>query len=233
MMRRLLPFLPLMGGCWAYSERDAEMYVFHNGEERRVFGFLPADWVKERAYFFTIMMPLKLYLATPEETVRMFADLHVLTLDKQRNIKRAFLVSEPITSSPNGARVLLKRGDFNVGSIHLRLKETGVSVVLDSLRAEAHRNSHHTYVWIRTLPPARNFPEVIYYFGGDSLEMFPVEKAPFLVKHHGRLQYKYQEWYDRWIFTVKTPSPLPPPDSLKVKAHIFMVGDTSLLLKRI
>jgi len=209
------------------------MLVVKTPEGKRIVGFLPADILRERAYFFVLMAPLRLYFVSPTDTVPVHADIHVLTMDKQRRLNRAFLVSEPVHGDPEEGRLLMKRMNRVVGVVHLSLNPVGPHVRLDSIKADTFRGKSHVYVFTTALPAARNYPYLLAVKGGDTLKLVPVERARFLTRYHGRQYHMYQEWYDTWTFVARSDTPLTLSGyTLLFKGELFGAGDTTVPLRR-
>ncbi len=234
-MRKIIPLLSalFLAGCWRIQEFSAEMMVVRTAEGKRVVGFLPADILRERAYFFVLMAPLRLYFVSSTDTVPVYADIHVLTMDKQRRIDRAFLVSDPVRGNPEEGRLIMKRLGRAVGIVHLSLSHVEPHVRLDSVKSDTFRGKHHVYVFTTAFPAARNYPYLIAVKGGDTLRLVPVERAKFLTRYHGRQYHMYQEWYDIWTFVARADTPLTLSGyALLFRGELFGVGDTTVPLRR-
>ncbi len=227
----LLIFALLSTGCWREVKVSSEMWVVRTPEGYRVVGFVPAEPLRERAYFFVLLSPLSLTFVSGRDTVPVFADLHVLTMDKQRRIDRAFLVSSPLRYPPNGGEILMRRMGRVVGRIELNLKRSDPNVLLDSFKVVRFRGKYHTYVWLTAVPSAKNYPRLILAKGEDSVSMLPVERARFLTMYRGREYHMYQEWYDRWIFVLRSDTPLPLRGyTFLFRGELFGAGDTSVVV---
>ena len=219
----------LSTGCWRKVSISSEMWIIRAKEGYRIVGFVPAAPLRERAYFFVLLSPLRLTFVSGRDTVPVFADLHVLTMDKQRRIERAFLVSAPMRYPPKGGEILIKRMGKVVGRIEVIPRETDPHVLLDSSKVVRFRGKYHTYVWLTAVPASKNYPRLLLLKGKDTAVLFPVEKARFLTKYRGREYHMYQEWYDRWIFVLRSDTPIPLSEgTLTFRGELFGVGDTSL-----
>ncbi len=183
------------------------MYVVKDGDSYRVVGFVPGEYLREGAYISAVLLPKRLLIKVGNKELPAYADILALTLDKQRRINRAFVVSEKFEySGEKKYTLLIFKGNKVVGKIFGRLKLVNPHIEIVGIEKTRFKSFWHVYIKLKAVPAARNYPLLIGVHDSRMDTFFPVERSPFLTKYTGWEEHKYQGWYDYWIFSARFKS---------------------------
>ncbi len=200
-MRVLLIGLLILS-CYKVKEPlNVDMYVVKDGDGYRVVGFVDGEYLREHAYISALMLPTRLSIKVGNKEFPIYADILSLTLDKQRSINRAFLVSERFNYDGEKDFVIeVYKGSFKVGKIYGNLKPINPHYDITGIEKVYKDGRYYVYVKVKAYPALRNYPKLIMMNSEEIDTLIPVEIAPFKTEYTGRFWHKYQAWYDEWIF---------------------------------
>lgn len=207
-MRFLLIVLLILSCYKVKEDLRTDMYVVKDGDGYRVVGFVDGEYLRERAYISALILPERLSIKVGNKEFPIYADILSLTLDKQRSVNRAFLVSEKFNYDGEKDFVIeVYKGSFKVGKIYGNLKPINPHYEITGIERIYKDGRYYIYVKVKAYPALRNYPKLIMINSNEVDTFFPVELAPFRTEYTGRFWHKYQAWYDEWIFVGRFNNP--------------------------